>query len=94
MQRGQAMMNRSESVWKKIAHQCGEFAQDGALWLMGVAALGVANVALKMIPLDPAQREMMESIHLNAVYATILVASAGTVSRLLVVALDRLGSWE
>jgi hypothetical protein len=81
-------------MWRETARECFELAQDGAVWLTGVLMLGVAHVLVDYIALPPALMGMMESLHLNAVYATILVASAGAVSRLLVRALERLGHWN
>ena len=76
------------------ARQCGDLFADGAIWIAAVLVLATANALLGWLHLPPAQMEMMEAIHLNAVYATILVASAGTISRMVMSALDRLGHWE
>ena len=84
--------------WKRlgghVGRHCAELFSDSAIWLAGVLVLGLANAALGLLHLPPAQMELMESIHLNAVYATILVASASTISRLVMSVLERLGHWE
>ena len=65
---------------------------DGTVWLAGILVLSLANFALTLVRLPPRQMELMEAIHLNTLYATILVVSAGAISRLLIATLDRLGA--
>ena len=76
------------------AKQASDLLADGIVWLVAILVLGLLNAALGFAHLPPSQMEMVESIHLNAVYALILVASASAISRLLMWALERLGHWE
>ena len=84
--------------WKKLAsqagQQCMEIVGDSMLWLVAITMVGLANVAMGFLQLNGRQREMVEAIHLNTVYAVVLVGSAATISRLVVSALERLGHWE
>ena len=84
------------TVWPEVlrdgaGHVLG-FLIDGSVWLAGILVLSAANFALGFLRLPPRQLELMEAIHLNTLYATLLVVSAGAVSRLLVATLDRLGA--
>jgi hypothetical protein len=76
---------------QQCVKQCIGIAADGTVWLAAIIVLGLANFLLGFAHLPPRQTELMETIHLNAIYATMLVASAGTISRVLVAALERLG---
>jgi hypothetical protein len=91
-------MVQTKAAWDKLAghagQQCMELASDGVLWLAAIVMVGLANAAMGYLQLQGRQREMMESIHLNTVYAVVLVGSASTISRLVVSALERLGHWE
>jgi hypothetical protein len=84
--------------WKKLGtqtlEQCADLAADGAIWMTGIVVLGIANAAVGFLPLHGRQREMLEAIQLNTMYAVVLVASASIISRLVVSALERLGHWE
>jgi hypothetical protein len=100
MEQVKEMLNRvlGNTEWKKLAghagQQCVALASDSVLWLAAITVVGLANVALGFLQLHGRQKEMMEAIHLNTVYAVVLVGSASTVSRLVVSALERLGHWE
>ena len=83
--------------WKKVAKRgaalCGEALSDGVLWLAGILVLSLANAAVGFLPLRPPQRELLETVHMNAVYATILVASSSIITRMVVETLERLRHW-
>ena len=67
---------------------------DGLMCASGVAVLWGLHAALRLMHLPMAQSAMLESLHLSAVYALILIATAGAISRLLVSVLQSLGHWE
>jgi hypothetical protein len=84
------MRNKFASVFGQAAGMI----SDGVLWLAAVLVLGVVGLAIGFVPLHGRPRELLEAIHLNTVYAVVLVASASIISRLVVVALERMGQWE
>lgn len=78
------------AIWNDKKDAVVAVLADGAFFATCIGVLWAVHPLIAMLPVGEDQKEALEQLHFQAVYATLLVLAAETVLRILKHALEKL----